>query len=138
MKRLVLAMSLTAIVLNASSMVAHPVLPSTPLLSTVGIMLQQDPRTGNFPNEPPEYEPGVMCTPHGDNYKGLQTPDHPCTCKNMYRDSGDDTEEGCNERVTNDAACKQWCHESHCACPRICVPGKPDETATPRNDEAPQ
>lgn len=104
---------------------AHSVKVSIPQVA-----LQQDPRTGNFPNEPAEYPDGVMCTPQGINYHGLQTKDSPCTCKNMWRDS--DGDEGCCDvRVTNDSTCQQWCHENRCACPHICVPGKSDETQTP-------
>lgn len=98
------------------------------------IVAQQDP-SGHFPNEPPEYADGVMCSPKGDIFKGLQTPDHPCSCKNMWRDSHPNDEGCCDERVTNDSTCKQWCHEQHCACPHICVPGKADETATPDNND---
>ncbi len=84
------------------------------------------------PTEPPEYAKGVYCTPHGDNVFGVQTTDHPCACKNMLREDKD----GCCEvPVNNDDACKQWCHEDHCSCPKICIPGKPDETETPHAGE---
>jgi hypothetical protein len=80
------------------------------------------------PNEPDEYAEGVYCTPKGDNYKGVQTPDHPCACKNMMREDKDGC---CDVRVTNDPVCKQYCSEKHCACPKQCIPGQADETEPP-------
>lgn len=67
--------------------------------------------------EPPEYAVGTMCTPAGDNVNGLQTPDHPCACKNMTAPTPDGE---CDLLITNDSLCKQWCHEKHCSCPRMC------------------
>lgn len=127
----ILNVALTVVLsaLGINSWFLHSVRVSIPLVA-----FQQDPRTGNFPNEPPEYADGVMCSPKGDIFKGLQTPDHPCHCKNMWRDSDTDGENCCDERVTNDSTCLQWCHEKHCACPKICIPGKADETAAPQND----
>jgi hypothetical protein len=79
--------------------------------------------------EPNEYPSGVYCTPHGDLYKGVQTPDHPCSCKNMFRQDDDGC---CDQRVTNDPVCMQWCHEQHCSCPKTCIAGHPDETEPPQ------
>lgn len=77
------------------------------------------------PDEPTIYPEGVYCTPAGDMFHGLQTPDHPCKCKNMLREDKDGC---CDVKVTNDPVCKQWCHEEHCGCPMECIKGRPDET----------
>ena len=71
--------------------------------------------------DPPEYPDGVMCTPKGDNFKGLQTPDHPCHCHKMYAQTEDP--DGCCDPSAPkilDTTCKQICHEKHCACPTEC------------------
>ena len=67
------------------------------------------------PNEPPAYPPGMVCTPQGDRMGLTQTPDHPCSCKNMGN-----PDDGCETATTNDAHCQQFCHEDHCACPKVC------------------
>lgn len=78
--------------------------------------------------EPPEYPKGVYCSPKGDVAFGVQTADHPCHCQNMYRES----EKGCCDvKVSLDSTCMQFCHEQHCSCPIVCIPGKPDETEPP-------
>lgn len=72
------------------------------------------------PNEPPPYPEGVYCTPTGTNFHGLLTPDNPCHCAMMMRQ----TEDGCCTILqNNDPKCKQYCTESHCACPHECVKG---------------
>lgn len=70
--------------------------------------------------EPPEYAPGVLCSPGGDIVQGRQTPDHPCACKNMG-----DPQTSCEKPTTNDPVCRQYCHEQHCACPLICESLRP-------------
>jgi hypothetical protein len=72
-----------------------------------------------YAGEPDEYPDGAYCTPNGTNFKGLQTPDNPCKCHLVMRSA---TNDGCCEILqANDAVCKQFCHEHHCACPRECV-----------------
>jgi hypothetical protein len=72
-----------------------------------------------YAGEPDEYPDGAYCTPAGTNYKGLQTPDNPCKCHLVMRSA---TNDGCCEILqANDATCRQFCHEHHCACPRECV-----------------
>ena len=82
------------------------------------------------PDEPPEYADGIYCTPQGDRFRNLQTADHPCACKNMVR-PGSDGE--CDVKMNNDAACKQWCHEQHCACPQTCVNVPPSDPSSGDN-----
>ena len=72
-------------------------------------------------SEPPAYPEGVFCTPHGDLAFGVQTTDHPCSCKNMQFQRSNDAECCVRAPNTNDASCKQWCNEQHCACPVACV-----------------
>ena len=70
--------------------------------------------------EPDEYPPDVLCSPKGDIFHGLQTPDHPCVCTRMAYTADPD---GCcdaNAPHKLDTRCKQFCHEQHCACPVIC------------------
>lgn len=71
-----------------------------------------------YSQEPAEYPEGQYCTPKGDNYKGLQTPENPCACQIVMRPDKD----GCCEIMqANDAKCKQFCHEHNCACPHECL-----------------
>jgi hypothetical protein len=68
--------------------------------------------------EPTEYPDGQYCTPNGDNFKGLQTPDNPCSCHIVMKM---DKDKCCEQIQANDAVCKQFCHEHHCSCPHECV-----------------
>lgn len=70
------------------------------------------------PAEPPEFPDGQYCTPNGNVFKGLQTPDAPCHCHMMMRQDADGC---CNILQNNDQKCTQYCHEQHCACPRECI-----------------
>jgi len=80
------------------------------------------------PNEPAPYPDGVYCTPTGDNFHGLQTPDHPCHCHMMMRSNAD----GCCEILqNNDPVCKQYCREKNCACPHECIVDTPAEKPGP-------
>lgn len=112
-------------IMAAAVILLTPQIPSTPL-TPVGV---QQPL---FPNEPAPYPEGVFCTPKGDNVHGFQTEDHPCSCHNMMRE---DKYGCCDEKVTNDPVCKQWCTEKNCRCPVECIPGRPDETQTPNAEQ---
>lgn len=75
------------------------------------------------PNEPPEYPDGVYCTPAGDLFRGLQTPDHPCKCHMVMRSATPDN--CCDILQANDPVCRQYCSEKHCACQHECLPYVP-------------
>lgn len=83
-------------------------------------------------SEPDEYPDGQYCTPNGDNFKGLQTPDNPCKCHIVMRE---DNRHCCEILQANDAVCKQFCHEHHCSCPHECI--KYPDTPEDSNNKAP-
>ena len=70
------------------------------------------------PSEPDEFPDGMYCSPKGNIYKGLQTPDSPCACHLVMRQDADGC---CNVPQNNDPKCTQYCHEHHCSCPRECL-----------------
>jgi hypothetical protein len=83
------------------------------------------------PVEPPAFPEGIMCSPAGVVAHGVVIDkDHPCHCKQMLipptsDDSGDTQgapDPDCCDATehTHDPQCSQYCHEDHCACPKLC------------------
>ena len=64
---------------------------------------------------PEPYPEGVFCTPLGDSVHGIQTADHPCSCKRM------DYDPICEGDPIEDRACMQYCTKAHCRCPILCM-----------------
>ena len=84
----------------------------TPLRFFFAFMLAIAPFQGH--PEPPK---GWYCQPAG---KGVNA-DHACTCHRVAEATAEDPD-CCESEVTEEPACKSWCHPKHCKCRIICAP----------------